>query len=94
MKNNCFRIHHVLNDAAKWLKMGEYTSLNLYPPKTFATERGGKDQFEGIIEICLSGVHDGTASINKDHRIKELIKLIVDITDETVSRKLNLRTEL
>jgi hypothetical protein len=86
--NKCLRIHHVLDDAEKWLKMGKYTSLHLSQPQTYATERGAKDQFQGAIEINLSDIRK---IVEHDPIIDKITNLIKDITDETVDRKLNFR---
>lgn len=82
------RIHHVLDDAEKWLKTRSYTSLTFSQPQTYAAERGAKDQFKGAIEISLSDISDEEAILKKGLEIKQLI---IDITNETVMRGQNLR---
>lgn len=83
--DNTLRIHHVLDGAEKWLRNKGYASLNFSQPQTFASERGDKDQFMEAIEISLNSIGNEEACIEK---IKQLI---IDITDETIRRGLNLR---
>ncbi len=79
------RIHHVLDGAEKWLRNKGYANLDFSQPQTFAAERGANDQFKGAIEISFDDIHNEEAFIE---RIKQLI---VDITNETINRGLNLR---
>jgi hypothetical protein len=81
-----FTIQHVLEHLEYLLKNKHYYSHLIFcPSSTYAAKNDSKDQFEGSIEINLGNISD------KEYGVEIIKELIIDITDETVSKKLNLR---
>jgi hypothetical protein len=84
-KDEILTINYVL-DHPKYLLENKpyYNYLKFGPPSTYAAKLGTEKQFKGSIEIYLDKLGDKKAGV-------EIIKeMIIDITDETVLKKLNL----
>jgi hypothetical protein len=85
LSDNTLIIHHLLDGAENCLRNKDYASFTFSQPQTFASERGDKDQFIQAIEISLNSIG------NEEACIEVIEHLIIDITDETIRRGLNLR---